>query len=95
MVLMGFGSDQLAPVVSQLGISDAEQLLCSSGINVGQIVVVVLVAVSVYFILKSFVRILNRELRGGVYSFIAGVFPLFIPGVLVAAGVDTGCLLPL
>lgn len=94
MILLGLVPIRLDSVLTQIGVSEAEQLLCSSGVNIGQIVVLVLVAVSVYFIGKSFIRILNREIRGGLYSFIAGIVPLFIPTLLALIGVDTGCLLP-
>lgn len=78
----------------QLGLSEAEQVLCSSGFNIAQLVVVGLVMVSAYFILKAIIRALNRQIRGGLYSLIAGIVPLFIPAFLTAIGVDTACLFP-
>lgn len=83
--------DQLSP---PLGISEAEQMLCSSGFNIGQLIVVGLVMISAYFVLKAVVRALNRQVRGGLYSLIAGLVPLFIPAFLTAMGIDTACLLP-
>lgn len=77
-----------------LGISETEQLLCSSGFNVGQIVVGGLILVSAYFFLKAVVRAVNREIRGGLYSLVAAVLPLFVPAFLTVTGIDTACLFP-
>lgn len=69
-------------------------MLCSGGFNVAQLVVVGLVTISGYFLLKAVVRALNRQVRGGIYSLVAAVVPLFVPAFLTMIGVDTACLFP-
>lgn len=92
-VVVGFipWVDRIAP---SLGISEAEQLLCSSGINIAQLMVSGLVIISVYFFLKAVVRAFNRQVRGGLYSLVAALLPLCVPAFLTAVGVDTACLFP-
>ncbi|RRJ31031.1 hypothetical protein [Halocatena pleomorpha] len=77
-----------------IGISKAEQMLCSSGFNIGQLVVLGLGMISAYFLLKAVIRAVNRQVRGGAYSLVAGILPLCIPTALTVLGVDTTCLLP-
>ncbi len=81
-------------ITQQIGSSEAEQMLCSGGFNVAQLVVVGLVTISGYFLLKAVVRALNRQVRGGIYSLVAAVVPLFVPAFLTVIGVDTACLFP-
>ncbi|WP_330630978.1 hypothetical protein [Halocatena halophila] len=80
-------------IVAQQGIRHAEQVLCQSGVAIGEVVVLVIAAISAYFLLRAFYRLVNRELRGGLYSFVAGVLPLLIPAGLTIAGIETSCLL--
>lgn len=94
VVLLGFIPAWIDRIAPSLGISEAEQLLCSSEINIAQLVVGGLVLISVYFLLKAVARALNRQVRGGLYSLVAALLPLCILAFLISAGVDTGCLFP-
>lgn len=110
------------PVAAQVGVSEAEQVLCSDGFNVAQLLTVGLGLVSMYLILKALLRMMvgldnagatelvgsdgvrrtdaagpygRRQARGGIYSLVAALLPVFIPVFLSVIGVDVAsCLLP-
>lgn len=110
------------PVAAQVGVSEAEQVLCSDGFNAAQVLTVGLGLVSMYLILKALLRMMvgldnagatelvgsdgvrrtdaagpygRRQARGGIYSLIAALLPVFVPVFLSVIGVDVAsCLLP-
>ncbi|UPM42220.1 hypothetical protein [Halocatena salina] len=94
VILLGVVPALIDRIDPPIGISKAEQLLCSSGFNIGSLVVLGLGMISAYFLLKAVVRAVNRQIRGGLYSLVAAVLPLCVPTFLTALGVDTTCLLP-
>lgn len=57
------------PVAAQVGVSGAEQVLCAEGINLAQLVTLGLGLMSMYFILKFFLRAMTGlDTRGEVIA---------------------------
>lgn len=91
-------------MAAQVGVSEAEQILCAERVNLTQLLTVGLGLASMYYILKFLLRLMKgldkagkpavsrgyfaHQVQDSVYSLVAALIPVFIPVFLNVAGID-------
>lgn len=95
----------LFPVIpAQVGVSEAEQVLCNEQVPIAQIITVGLGLYAAYLILKFVLRLMKgfdkagsihvkrgyfaHQVKDSSYSLLAALLPVFIPVFLNVIGID-------